>query len=153
MWKYFTNANTRNFIKVLDDLIDSYNNSYHRSINMAPNQVTWENAAEIAKCLYPEKRKPVYRYEVSDKVRISKGKHIFKRGYMPNWSEEIFTIEERYPTDPGTYGIVDYDGEPIKGKFYEQELQKVIKEDDVYEVEEILKTRRHNGKTEYFVKW
>ena len=153
MWKYFTHVNTRKFIDVLDDLLDSYNSSYHRSIGMAPNQVTTENAAEIAKRLYPHKRKPTYRYELGDKVRISKGKHVFKRGYMPNWSEEIFTIQQRYPTDPGTYGIVDYDGEPIKGKFYEQELQKVIKEDDVYEVEEILKTRRRDNKTEHFVKW
>ena len=61
MWKYFTNANTRKFINVLGDLIDSYNNSYHRSINMAANEVRWESAAEIAKRLYPEKRKPVYR--------------------------------------------------------------------------------------------
>jgi hypothetical protein len=44
-------------------------------------------------------------------------------------------------------------GESIKGKFYEQEIQKIAKTDDVYEVEKVLKTRRRNGKVEYFVKW
>jgi hypothetical protein len=44
-------------------------------------------------------------------------------------------------------------GEDIKGKFYEQELQKIEKTDDVYKIEKILKTRKRNGRIEYFVKW
>jgi hypothetical protein len=44
-------------------------------------------------------------------------------------------------------------GESIKGKFYEQELQKVDKRDDVYRVEKILKTRKRNGQVQYLIKW
>jgi hypothetical protein len=66
---------------------------------------------------------------------------------------EIFKIKSRLPTEPPTYELIDYDGEAIKGKFYEQELQKVSKEEDTFKIEQILKTRKKAGKTEYFVKW
>lgn len=153
MYRYFTYAKTQKYIDVLPDLVQSYNNTYHRSIGMAPNEVSHDKTNTIAKRLYPPKQKPVYKFALNDKVRISKGKHVFKRGYVQGWSDEIFTICNRFPTDPATYGLVDYGGEDIKGKFYEQELQKVIKEDDVYTVERVVKTRKRGGKVEYFVKW
>ena len=153
MWRYFTYAKTQKYIDVLDEMIQSYNNTYHRSIGMAPNEVTLGNMQKVVERLYPIKQKPVYKFEIGDKVRMSKGKHVFKRGYMQGWTDEIFTVTERYPTDPGTYGVKDYGGEDIKGKFYAQELQKVTKADDVYEVEEVVKTRKRAGRVEYFVKW
>ena len=58
----------------------------------------------------------------------------------------------RNPSDPVTYEIADYSGEKIKGKFYELELQRIVKEDDVYKVEQVLKTRKRGSKKEYFVK-
>ena len=153
MWRYFTYSKSQKYIDVLDELVDSYNNTYHRSIGMAPSQVTIDNTQQIVERLYPPKLQPVYTFEIGDKVRMSKGKHVFKRGYMQGWTDEIFTVAMRYPTDPATYGVKDLDGEAIKGKFYAQELQKVTKEDDVYEIEEVIKTRRRGGKVEYFVKW
>jgi hypothetical protein len=86
-------------------------------------------------------------------VRISKYKHVFEKGYLRNWTDEISTIAEPYPTHPVTYGLKDLAGEEIKGKFYEPELQKVIKTDDVYEVEKVLKTRKRNGIIEFYVQW
>jgi hypothetical protein len=139
--------------RCLDDLIRSYNASFHRSIGMAPIDVTTENEDLVSRRLYPEKPVPQWKYAIGDKVRISKYKHIFQKGYLRNWTDEIFTIVERYPTHPVTYGLRDLAGEDIKGKFYEPELQKVIKTDDVYEVEKVLKTRKRNGNVEYYVKW
>ena len=86
-------------------------------------------------------------------VRITMQRLPFKKRYAGNWSEELFVIEARYPTRPVTYGIRDLMGEPIKGKFYNQELQKVCKKDDVYIVEKIAKTRKRAGKIEYLIKW
>ena len=54
---------------------------------------------------------------------------------------------------PVTYKIIDYDGESVEGSFYDKELQKVEKTDDVYKIEKILRTRRRAGQKEYFVKW
>ena len=153
MWRYFTYAKTQKYIDVLDEMIDSYNNTYHRSIGMAPNQVTPDNMQTVMDRLYPVKSKPIYKFDIGDKVRMSKGKHVFKRGYMQGWTDEIFVVSERYPTDPATYGVRDAGGEDIKGTFYEQELQKVVKDDEVYDVEEVITTRRRGGKVEYLVKW
>ena len=41
----------------------------------------------------------------------------------------------------------------MKESFYEAELQKVVKSDNIYKVESILKKRKRNKRQEYFVKW
>jgi transposase InsO family protein len=153
MFRYLTHHRTNRWIDVLPDLIHSYNGSFHRSIGMAPNNVSAENRDFIARRLYPEKPVPKWKFLIGDSVRISKYKHIFQKGYMRNWTDEIFAIVDRYPTHPVTYGLEDLAGESIKGRFYEQELQRVNKIDDVFEVEKVVRTRKRNGKTEYYVKW
>jgi hypothetical protein len=67
--------------------------------------------------------------------------------------DEIFTIVDRYSTHCITYGLADLTGEHIRDKFYEQEIHKVTGDNDVYEVEKVLKTRKRGGKVKYFVKW
>lgn len=72
-------------------------------------------------------------------MRISKAKRTFEKGYLPNWTRELFTISHLVKgSSPYRYKVEDYNGEELEGTFYESELQKVIKRDDVYEVEEIL---------------
>ena len=67
-------------------------------------------------------------------------RQLFKKGYVGNWSEEIFEIDARLPTVPVTYRLKDLVGDTIKGKFYEPEIQKVDKSDeDYFDVEKILK--------------
>ena len=105
---------------------------------MAPNEVTLEKSDETAGRLYPPKRKAVYKFAIGDNVRTGKAKHVFRRGYVEGWRDEIFTVMELYPTDPASYGLKDYDGEAIKGKFNAEELQKVIRDDDVYEIEQVV---------------
>lgn len=83
---------------------------------------------------------PIYRFKNADLVRISRKKKTFEKGYMPNWSREVFSIYERLPTTPVTYKIRDYDKTPIQGTFYEAELQKVISK-DIYQIESILQEK------------
>ena len=61
---------------------------------------------------------------VGDQVRISKKKKCSRRGFTPNLTEELFTILNVRNTKPPTYTIQDLRGEPVKGIFYEEELQK-----------------------------
>ena len=142
--------------EVLQDLVDSYNRSKHRSIQKKPINVTQNNEREVWHTLYGEreKKEPVkYKFEVGDQVRISKMKRTFEKGYLPNFSKEIFTVSQQIPRQPPVYKLKDYDQEELSGTFYNEELQKVIKEDDVYEVEKILKKRGKGKNREVFVKW
>jgi hypothetical protein len=138
---------------VIEAFVQSYNNSYNRTIGMSPNQVNLHNQSEVAKRMYPPKPKLLRKFKLGDKVRISRYKHIFQKGYLPNWTEEVFTIAKRFPTFPVTSGLIDLSVDDINGKFYEQEVQLFTKSDDIYIVEKVLKTRKLNGKLEYFVKW
>jgi len=160
MFKYFSHKNTLRYIDVLQDLVDSYNNTYHRSIGMAPNEVTSKNEGLIRSQLYPEKKydakKTKWRFKVGDTVRISTVRHTpFEKGYTNKWTRELFVIESRIPTVPQTYGLRDLAGESIKGKFYAQELQKVdATRDERFVVDRIVKTKRTaDGKIWYLVSW
>jgi len=95
---------------------------------MAPDDVTDSNDEEIAQRMFPKKPKLVWKYNIGNKVRISKFKHIFEHGYLPNWTQEIFTIFDRYPTYPVTYELKYLGDEEIKGKFYEHEIQLITSE-------------------------
>lgn len=155
MYRYFTYKNTRRYVDVLMDLLDSYNNTHHRSIGMAPAEVNVDNEDVVRARLYPLKPKSYkWKYNVGDRVRISMQRRPFRKGFLGEWSEEIFEITTRQPTIPVTYELKDLAGEPIKGKFYEPEIQKVLKSDDErFDVDRILKTRKRDGKIQYLVSW
>jgi hypothetical protein len=52
------------------------------------------------------------------------------------------------------YRLKDFDDEEIKGTFYQSELQKVnIRDDDMWKIEKILKTKGMGNNKQYFVKW
>ena len=121
---------------------------------MSSGSINVKNESQVRRKLFrkhPEK--PKWRFDIGQRLRISKRKQAFEKGYLPGWSEEIFIISKKFSTTPVTYAIKDVADEDIKGRFYESELQLTIKEDNVYDVEKVLKTRRGNGKIEYYVKW
>ena len=155
MWRYLTHTTGGRYIDVLPHLVSSYNNTYHRSIKMTPSEVNDHNESIVRRRLYPSNKSfSKWRYKIGETVRIKQTKRIFKKGYEPSWTEEIFTIISRYPSDPPTYILQDFLGETIKGKFYEQEIQPIVhKKDDIYIIERVIKTRRRGNRTEYFVKW
>ena len=78
------------------------------------------------------------KFKVVDHVRISNYTNIFAKGYVPNWSEEIFVVEKIKDTVPWSYVISDLNEEEIIGSFYEKELQKTNRKE--FRIEKILKT-------------
>ena len=155
MWRYFTAKKTMRYVDMLPDMVHSYNHSVHRSIKTKPVDVTAENEKKVWHTLYDHDtvKNVKYKFKIGDQVRISKMKLTFEKGYLPNFSKEIFTISKQIPCDPPVYKLKDLDGEELKGTFYEKELQKIIKEDDVYEIEKILKKRGRGNNVHYLVKW
>ena len=157
MWRYFTARKTLRYVDMLPDLVYSYNHSLHRSIKMKPALVSKENEDKVWHTLYDDTNsvvKPIkHKFKIGDQVRISKVKRKFEKGYLPNFSKKIFPIGKIIARNPPVYKLKDYDGEELKGTFYDKELQKVSKHDDIYEVEEILKKRGKGKNVRYLVKW
>ena len=91
------------------------------------------------------------KFQVGDRVRITKKKNIFAKGFTPNWKDEIFIISRLKPTKPPTYVIRDERGEEVGGAFYEQELQK--SHTTTYRIEKVLRRRTKGGKKQEYVKW
>lgn len=156
LYRIFTYRNSFKYIDVLDSVLKSYNDSIHRSIKLRPSQVTPRHESVIFERLYGYQ--PIGKYDlfrVGDQVRISKAKKTFKRGYLPNWTEEVFKIFKCFSEkNPPTFLLEDLKGNVIKGRFYAHELQKVTKTaGDYWRVEKILKTRGKGKEKEYFVKW
>ena len=152
MWRYFTKNQTLRYVDVLQDFVRSYNDTSHRSIGMAPSAVNGANQEMVWQRLYGHDGGGTPKYRVGDRVRISKAKRHFAKGYMANWTEELFTIVDVHRSDPPVYRLVDWNGDSLDGTFYEPELQKVIvSADKTYRVEAELR-RRNNGR-EVLVKW
>ena len=151
MWKYFTDNNTYNYMDVLPDLVKDYNNTVHSSTKLTPIDASKKkNELTVWRNLYPDRYKIndiTPKFSVGDRVRITKKKKDFEKGYTTRWTEEIFTIKETRNTDPITYKLEDLEGEEIKRTFYEPELQKT--EQQIYRIEKIIK--KEKGKS--LVKW
>ena len=110
------------YIDKLDDIVDEYNNTYHTTVKMKPIDVkdnTYINTSKEINDKYP-------KFKVGYHVRISKYKNIFAKGYMPNWSKEVFVIKKVKNTIPWTYVINDLNGEEIIGTFYEKDKSRRI---------------------------
>ena len=144
IYKYMTSISKNTYIDNLQNIVDKYNNSYHRTIKMKPVDVTKDIDINYGDNNF---NKNNAKFKLGDHVRISKYKNIFKKGYMPNWTEEIFVVKEVKNTVPWTYVIQDLNGDEVKGTFYEQELQKT--DQNVFRVEKVIKRKGDK----LFVKW
>ena len=129
-YKHMTASGKNVYYDVLDDVVNKYNNTKHSTIKMTPIDVKnnkrvyidEHNEKHTTKSSSSERS----RFKVGDRVRISKFKNIFAKGYTPNWSREIFIVDKINDTVPYTYNIKDLNDEEIIGSFYDRELQKGI---------------------------
>ena len=133
IYKYMTLISKNVYIDKLDDIVDEYNNTYHTTIKMKPIYVKDNTCINADKEINNKDPK----FKAGDRVRISKYKNIFAKGYMPNWSEEVFVIKKVKYTVPWTYVINDLTGEEITGTFYEKELQKTNQEE--FRIEKVIR--------------
>ena len=120
IFKHMTAISKKFYFDVLDDIVNKYNNTIHKTIKLKPIDVTGVSYAEYNK----DFNKKYPKFKVGDHVRILKCKNIVAKGYTPSWSEEVFVINKIKNTVPQTYVITDLNGEEINGSFYEKELQK-----------------------------
>ena len=153
MWKQFTVQGNTQYLDMLPKLVKQYNNTKHSSIKMKPIEASKrENEGTVYFNLYGdmEQSSSKPKFKIGDMVRISKYKRkVFDKGYTPNWSEEVFTVDKIQYTNPITYKLKDLRGDDIQGSFYELELLEA--KQDVFRIDKII--RRDYKKKQALVSW
>ena len=119
LYKHMTATGKNVYYNVLDDVVNEYNNTKHSTIKMKPIDIRDNKTV-----CYDEHNEKDSRFKVGDRVRISKFKNIFAKGYTPNCSKKIFIVNKINDTVPYRYNIKDLNDEEIIGSFYDTELQK-----------------------------
>jgi len=162
IYRYFTYKQSSRYIDKLQSFADGYNHTIHSTIDIEPAKVRKRNEETVRLSTYlarPNDRKPVkqliFKFKVGDKVRITQLRNIFSREYDEKWTGEVFNISSRFwRNNTPIYRIKDYNGEEITGTFYQSELQKIdIKDDELWKIEKILKTKGKGHNTQLYVKW
>ena len=138
IYKHMTSISKNVYIDRLYDIVNEYNNIYHRTIKIKPIDVKDNTYINIRKKVNDKDPK----FKVGDHVRISNYQIIFAKGYTPNWSEEIFVIKGIKNTVPWTYVIND-----LNGTFYEKELQMTNQQE--FKIEKVIKKKGNK----LYVKW
>ncbi|KAL3091941.1 hypothetical protein niasHT_028884 [Heterodera trifolii] len=157
LYKYFSANNTSAWVDVLPMFLSAINNSVCRATGLRPNEISDVNAREVWKRVYgegvvPADKRP--KFKAGETVRIPEPKHIFEKGYIPNYSDHVYTVDEARSTNPQHYLLKDYYGTKLKRKFYLPELTKVqVDENTMYRIEKKYKERMRDGKKEILVKF
>jgi len=152
MFKYFTSKGTRRWLEILDDLLDGYNNSYHRSIGMAPNEVNELNIQLVRNKLRSKQIKDSLKTKLipGDTVRIQYKSEPLDKGYYPNWQDPLYTIEKiSNKNGRKMYKLKDGLGRVQVNKYYTEELQKSKKLP--FRIERVLREDHRNKRV--LVKW
>ena len=118
-YKHMTATGKNVYYNVLDDVVNKYNNTKHSTIKMKPIDVKYNK-----RVYFDEHNEKDSKFKVGDRVRISRYKNIFAKGYALDWSSEIFIVNKINDTVPYTYNLKDLNDEEIIGSFYDKELQK-----------------------------
>jgi hypothetical protein len=140
---YILYLGKKQYSNVLQKLVQSYNNSFHRSIGTSPSKVTKANQEQIHNYQYGDLNSLdnfiEFKFKVGDYVRVLHNKDkTFEKGYVQKWSSEICVVVHQNLTNPPTYSINNTNAKlTLRPFYYAQELQKVQPEDFPYDTFEV----------------
>ena len=143
IYKYMTSTSKDVYIDKLDEIVNNHNNTYHGTIKINPVDLNPSMYIDFNK----ENNKEGRTLIVGDSVSISKYKNIFAKGYVPNWSEEVFVIKKVKNTAPWIYVISDLNGEELPNRFTKKNCKKTNKKE--FRVEKVIKRKGDK----LYVKW
>lgn len=147
------------YIDSLQDIVSSYNKTWHRSIRMRPFKVSDLNEHLLVELLFKKQGHPgkelPFKFKLGDQVRIAFGRKPFDREFSQKWSDEIYTISRRYRKQfINMYKIADCSKTDLQGTFYGAELQTASKSlQDYYDIEKIVDRKKEGDKNMILVKF
>lgn len=151
MFKRFSLKGDYVWFNDLQLYLNKYNDTLHKTIGMKPNEVNKNNIDIVLKRIKVNTKPkrdliPPKKFELNDRVRLSKYKGIFGKSYLPNFTNEVFEVYKILPTTPETYLIRDLKNSKnnesnLLGSVYGHELLK-SNTGDVYLVQKILKKKK-----------
>ena len=113
--KKMTANDSKSYLPYLNELVDQYNNTYYHSITEKPINPDYSALTQNIE-INPKASK----FNVNDRVRITKYKNIFSKDYTENWSREIFIISSVLKITSWIYKVKDLNGEIIIRSSYEK---------------------------------
>jgi len=126
LYRFIEERQSYTYLFHLQDFVSTMNSRRNRSTGIAPKDVENSDAIIIHHKQQQHRRKQINKppkYEVGDHVRIVKYDIKFRKGYKPQFTNEVFIISNISSRKPvATYDLHDLKGEEILGKFYEPEL-------------------------------
>jgi hypothetical protein len=144
------------YIDRLQSLVNNYNSSYHTTIKMTPKEASEKkNEAVVFDNIFsapiPEKKES--KFKVGDWVRIPRTTNIFTKELVGRWSVQIYRIGEVKNTTPVTYKLIEYNGTPVKGAYYDQQLLKIdaSKIRELFRIDKVLETKGEGAKKKALV--
>ena len=173
--RYMAYNKTRRWLDALPSITESYNNTYHRTIKMSPREalstpdpILWTTQYQDPalnkkknKTKSPVKakdrlsKKKLFGFKPGDVVRLSRIPGRYDKESDKKWTDELFRVTSR-SLNQGIpkYEVKDFANDPILDKFFGDELQKVMVDQDTqYDIEKIIKKRKRQGKTQVLVHW
>ena len=168
MEKYFTSVGKRNYIDILDKLVNSYNSSYHRTIKMAPKDVTDDNRQEVFENIYKvksfkelfdknKKLKLKYKdakYKQNVRVKYDLDDKMDKK-YLPLWRDRIYKIEKIINRSLKPNYQLSLNGKKLERSYYPEEIQRLKLEDEqiIHRIEKIIRKRKLNNENQVLAKF
>jgi ribosomal protein L21E len=178
LFRVFQHRNTYRYLDILQKLVESYNSTFHSSIEMAPSEVNSQNEQEVwfrkyfppasykeafikANRLQRSRKsskihdKHLFRYKIGDHVRISTLGDKFTRDFDTKFSGEVYTVTGRAISQGiPIYYLSDQHKKKIEGSFYEFEMQGIyFNPKQTFKIEKVLQTRTRKGVKESLVKY
>ena len=159
IFKYMVEKNSPRYIDVLPKIVQSYNRTWHSGICSEPINVNKTNEKQLWWQMYwpkepydPNRKKHEikYAFKIGDRVRTTFLRRLFQREYDTRWTGEIFKITRRFMRQgQPIYKLADWYNKPVKGTFYQKELQKIeVTDDDMFKVEKVIKYKGRGNKRE-----
>lgn len=154
MWRELDARNTKRWVEMLPEIVSKYNTTPHSSLRIVLTPTQAGQYHELVGEIWDEKAarknredRSKRKFAVGDKVRVSRLKGTFDKGFDQNWTRETHIVDEVLSTSPVTYKVRDLKGELLEGTFYNEELMHTDLENRL--IEHVLEER--DGRS--LVKW